>query len=157
MDEEMIKSFAENQRRKSTLLIDVIKEAAERLEDILKDSPMVIAYTGMNLKNDDGEVLRKERIDETLRPTEDLTCLTGRTAGEIDYQKYISELCMMRKSAEPDSPMRVRSAEARIKKRVIEELMETVLLLEKNEMEAASEKLDKLSELCCFINKKGQH
>ena len=63
----------------------------------------------------------------------------------------------MRKSAEPYSPMRVRSAEARIKKRVIEELMETVLLLEKNEMEAASEKLDKLSELCCFINKKGQH
>ena len=54
MDEEMIKSFAENQRRTSTLLIDVIKEAAERLEDILKDSPMVIAYTGMNLKNDDG-------------------------------------------------------------------------------------------------------
>ena len=78
-------------------MIDVIKEAAERLEDILKDSPMVIAYTGMNLKNDDGEVLRKERIDETLRPTEDLTCLTSRTAGEIDYQKYISELCMMRK------------------------------------------------------------
>lgn len=148
MDEKMIKLVAENQRRTSTLLLDVIKEAAESLEDILKDSPMVIAY---------GEVLRKERIDETLRPTEDLTCLTSRTAGEIDYQKYISELCMMRKSAEPDSPMRVRSAEARIKKRVIEELMETVLLLEKNEMEAASEKLDKLSELCCFINKKGQH
>ena len=32
-----------------------------------------------------------------------------------------------------------------------------VLLLEKNELEAASKKLDEASELCCFINKKGQH
>ena len=122
MDEKMIKSFAENQRRISTLLIDVIKEAAESLEDTLKDSPMVIAY---------GEMLREERIDKTVNQTEDLTCLTSRTTGEVDYQKYIKKLCMMRKSAEPDSPMRVRSAAARIKRKVIEELMETVLLLEK--------------------------
>ena len=148
MDEEMIKSFVENQRRTRTLLIDVIKGAAESLEDILKDSPMVIAC---------GEVLRKERIDKTLRPTEDLTCLTSRTTGEVDYQKYISELRMMRKSTEPDSPMCVCNAAARIKRNVIEQLMETVLLLEKNELEAASKKLDEASELCCFINKKGQH